>query len=345
MHALSTYSSTNILNPIDGYAMSDTENHAIAFGPVPSRRLGHSLGINNIPPKSCSYSCLYCQVGETRYPEIHRREYFSPQSILRAVQRRLDALQAAGQQVDYLTFVPDGEPTLDIHLGRTIELLKSTGKPIAVISNASLLWQASVRETLLAAEFVSVKVDSVDESTWRRLNRPHPDLKLDEILLGIESFARHYQGTLATETMLVNEVNDGESAVGEVAKFVSGLLPATAYLSVPTRPPADPSVRPPDTSIVTRAYEQFRTQGLDAELLTVELTEEFGVTGDLENDLLYTAAVHPLSRDAIAKMLARSGKDWSLVARLVDQGRLNEVEYQGRSFFIRSWSADRGQDY
>ncbi len=124
----------------------------IVFGPVPSRRLGRSLGINNIPPKHCSYSCIYCQVGPTAVPEIVPRAFYSPEEIVRQVARRLETARAQGEAVDYLTFVPDGEPTLDAHLAVAIDALKPLGLPVAVISNASLIWRPEVREILTHAD-------------------------------------------------------------------------------------------------------------------------------------------------------------------------------------------------
>jgi len=144
----------------------------LVFGPVPSRRLGRSLGINNIPPKHCSYSCLYCQVGSTKATEMRPGHFYKPESIYQAVCQHLDKLKATNETVDSLTFVPDGEPTLDAGLGKSIELLRGLNIKIAVISNASLIWQHEVREILKMADWVSLKVDSVDASIWRTINRP-----------------------------------------------------------------------------------------------------------------------------------------------------------------------------
>ena len=145
----------------------------IAFGPVPSRRLGRSLGINNIPPKVCTYSCAYCQLGRTIKMQVDRQPFYNPRKILMSVQDKVEKAREAGEPITYLTFVPDGEPTLDINLGREIELLKPLHLPIAVISNASLVWRPEVAAALAMADWVSLKVDTVDEQAWRRLNRPH----------------------------------------------------------------------------------------------------------------------------------------------------------------------------
>ena len=134
----------------------------IAFGPVPSRRLGHSMGINNIPPKICTYSCVYCQVGRTINMQVERKSFYKPEEVVQGVETKIREAKERGEPVDYLTFVPDGEPTLDINLGNEIELLKPLGIKIAVISNASLIWQEQVRDDLRKADWVSLKVASMN---------------------------------------------------------------------------------------------------------------------------------------------------------------------------------------
>ena len=164
----------------------------IAFGPIPSRRLGRSLGINNIPPKVCSYSCVYCQIGLTDLMSIERKEFYSPDEIFKEVSEKVKQLQNAGEHIDYLTFVPDGEPTLDINLGKEILLLKTLRIKTAVITNASLLWDEKVRNDLMNADWVSLKIDSVDEFIWHKVNRPNGKLILQEILSGIKIFASSF---------------------------------------------------------------------------------------------------------------------------------------------------------
>ena len=144
----------------------------IAFGPVPSRRLGRSLGINNIPPKVCTYACVYCQVGKTTRKQVDRTRFYAPEEIYTQVRRKVEKAQHQGESVDYLTFVPDGEPTLDVNLGNEIDILKSLGIKIAVITNGGLVWRKDVREDLAKADWVSFKIDSTSEKTWRRSQSP-----------------------------------------------------------------------------------------------------------------------------------------------------------------------------
>lgn len=307
----------------------------IAFGPVPSRRLGRSLGINNIPPKICSYACVYCQLGRTLKMISNRRAFYDPGEIRRAVQERVERTRAAGESIEYLTFVPDGEPTLDRHLGTEIEALKAVGLPVAVITNASLIWRRDVRDHLMGADWVSLKVDAVRDAVWRRINRPHGSLRLADVLRGALRFAREYRGRLVTETMLVAGVNDDEEKVGGVADFLALLKPAAAYLSIPTRPPAEVWVRPPGEPALNRAYHRLREKGLNVEYLIGYESNAFAFTGDVAEDLLSITAVHPMRRDAVGDFLGRAGADWTVVHRLVEEGELVETEYGDHLFYVR----------
>jgi wyosine [tRNA(Phe)-imidazoG37] synthetase (radical SAM superfamily) len=307
----------------------------IAFGPVPSRRLGRSLGINNIPPKVCTYSCVYCQLGRTIKMQVERSAFYEPEDILRDVQDKVKGAKEAGESIDYLTFVPDGEPTLDANLGREIELLKPLGIRIAVITNSSLIWREDVREGLMKADWVSLKMDSVREEVWRRINRPHGSLQLTSILDGALEFARAFKGELATETMLVEGVNEGDDHIREVAGFLARLRPATAYLAIPTRPPAEEWVQPPSEEVINRAYQIVSERVDRVEYLIGYEGNAFAFTGDAEEDLLSITSVHPMREEAVSEFLARARAEWSVVHRLIAQDQLVESKYDGLTFYMR----------
>jgi wyosine [tRNA(Phe)-imidazoG37] synthetase (radical SAM superfamily) len=307
----------------------------IAFGPVPSRRLGRSLGINNIPPKTCTYACVYCQLGRTIKMQAERRTFYEPEKILKDVEDKTAAADAAGERIDYLTFVPDGEPTLDVNLGREIELLRPLGFRIAVITNASLIWREDVREALMQADWVSLKVDSLVGETWRRIDRPHGKLELRSIIEGALEFAWAYCGQLVTETMLVEGVNDGAEQFREVAGFLARLKPATAYLAVPTRPPAENWVRSPKEAVINRAYQIFSEKLDQVELLIGYEGNAFASTGDVEENLLSITAVHPMREDAVNQLLTRAGSDWSVVHKLIADGQLVAETYGEQEFYLR----------
>ena len=307
----------------------------IAFGPVPSRRLGRSLGINNIPPKRCSYSCVYCQVGLTDLRGINPRPFFDPEIVVERVTERVAWCLAHGEPLDYLTFVPDGEPTLDANLGQEIRMLRPLGIPIAVISNGSLAWRPDVRDALREADWVSVKVDAVEERVWRRIDRPHPSLEPRAVLRGILELADGFRGTLVTETMLVEGVNDGTRSVEAVAGVLHDIDPSIAYLAIPTRPPAVAGVHSPDESVIARAYEQVSRRVRHVELLVEHEGDDFSSGDDVGRTILDTAAVHPLRRSAVDGLLERTGGAWDVMERLLRQGALVEVEHEGTTFYVR----------
>jgi wyosine [tRNA(Phe)-imidazoG37] synthetase (radical SAM superfamily) len=307
----------------------------LTFGPVPSRRLGRSLGINNIPPKACSYSCVYCQVGPTRATEIVPRKFYTPDQIYQEVEKHLLQTREMNARVDYLTFVPDGEPTLDSRLSESIERLRSLDIPVAIISNASLIWREEVRESLVKADWVSLKVDAIDENLWRRINRPHPSLDHQAILNGILAFASDFKGSLATESMIVKGLNDNDQTANDLASFLGKLGPDIAYLSVPTRPPAEKSVHAPDEAILNRVYQTISRKVENLELLTGYEGNAFASTGDVAEDLLSITSVHPMREEAVRKFLDKAGTHWHVVEQLIADEQLKMTEYEGRKFYVR----------
>jgi len=306
-----------------------------AFGPVPSRRLGKSLGVNNIPAKVCTYSCVYCQVGKTTTMPVERQAFYEPGDIFASVENLIAKARRKDEQVDFLTFVADGEPTLDRNLGREIGLLKTLGIPIAVISNSSLIWRPDVRKELSAADWVSLKVDSVDGTIWRRINCPNRALNLQKILDGIQEFAGYYTGQLATETMLIRSQNDSHEQIEKLVEFVAQLSNITAYLSVPIRPPAQKWVLPPTEEALIQAYQIFSSKIENVKLIIGNEGNSFGFSGNVEADLLNITAVHPMREAAVAALLRKAKSDWAVVERLIEKELLVKKEYQGEMFYAR----------
>jgi len=308
--------------------------HRIAFGPVPSRRLGQSLGINNVPRKHCTYSCVYCQLGATRRTQLGRRDFFRPQQVVEAVTRRVELLRGRGEQLDHLTFVPDGEPTLDVGLGEAIWDLRRLGVPIAVITNGSLLRDREVCSELAAADWVSVKVDAVDDSVWHRINRPDPGLDHGQVLDGLRAFASSFQGQLVTETMILAGVNDAPAEIEAIARFVGGLRPAAAQLNSPVRPPADPTQHAASHATLQEAGRVFAEEVERVELLGRGETGGFASVGRFESDLLGLTAVHPLREDQLIALVANSGGSWDAVERLLAEGCVVRREHGGERFYL-----------
>ena len=315
--------------------MSEHESPPRTFGPVPSRRFGQSLGLNTIPPKTCSYSCVYCQVGRTDHLTIGREPHCDPKELLADVRSVLEKLRDRKERVDFITFVPDGEPTLDCRLGDQLRLLRPLGTPLAVITNASLLSREDVRHDLALADRVSVKVDSVRHESWRRVDRPHGDLRLEDILNGVLQFSREFGGHMDTETMLVKGMNDSVDDLRPLAAFLEQVKPRRSYISIPTRPPAVDSIQPAEEDALVRAYSILDAAVDEVELLTGYEGTSVASTGDARTDLLAIAAVHPLRSDQVEALLDRCGSTWDVVEWLVRQRQLKEVAWQGQRFFVR----------
>ena len=309
----------------------------LAFGPVPSRRLGKSLGINNIPAKNCTYSCIYCQLGRTLNMMVERKAFYKPEEILKEVERKVKEATSRNERIDYLTFVPDGEPTLDINLGEEINLLKQIGIPVAVITNASLLWREDVEKDLMDADLVSLKVDAVSEELWRRINRPHKSLSLSKILGGVSNFTREFNHKIITETMLVEgiEYADEFEKIGEFLKELRSL--DKAYIAIPTRPPAEEWVKPATEETLNRAFQTFTEKlGVDrVEYLIGYEGNAFAFTGNVEEDLLSITAVHPMRKEAITEFLKKANADWKRVEKLLSENKLVELEYEGNKYYMR----------
>jgi wyosine [tRNA(Phe)-imidazoG37] synthetase (radical SAM superfamily) len=308
----------------------------IAFGPIPSRRLGRSLGVNNIPPKICSYSCVYCQVGLTDSLSIQRKEFYPTEEIVAEAFERVNQLKNSGEKIDYISFVPDGEPTLDINLGKIIRQLKPIGIKIAVITNSSLLWDKEVKEDLLLADWVSVKIDTVDEKIWHKLNRPYGKLDMQKVLNGIKNFRHSFRGTFVTETMLVNEINDDKESLVNTSKFIKEINPDKAYILVPTRPPVELFVKTPSEENLNMAYQIFNSEINKVELLTGSGETDFTYSSDAGKELVSILAVHPMSLEAVDTFLRKANESWSLIESLIHKDILKEVEYSGNKFLVKN---------
>jgi wyosine [tRNA(Phe)-imidazoG37] synthetase (radical SAM superfamily) len=291
----------------------------------------------------CSYSCVYCQLGKTSENIVERQAFYPLCDILNEVRRKVDKAVERNQGIDYLTFVSDGEPTLDINIGEEISVLKRIGFPVAVLTNASMLWKKDVRQDLLKADYVSLKIDSVSDGLWRRIDRPHKDLKLSAILKGIQDFAGSFKGTVVTETMLVDRL-DYANEFERIAVFLAELKKLNrAYIAVPTRPPTENWVKPAvqDVNVAFQVFSQ--KLGVDrVECLTGYEGNAFAFTGNVEEDLLSIMAVHPMRGDAVEEFLRKANTSWQIIETLLAADKLVECEYEGCRYYMRKLLAMRG---
>jgi wyosine [tRNA(Phe)-imidazoG37] synthetase (radical SAM superfamily) len=305
------------------------------FGPVPSRRLGASLGINNIPPKVCTYSCIYCQIGKTITLQRERQAFYEPDDLAREVKEKVNEIKKRDTKIDYLSFVPDGEPTLDINLGKIIERIRPLHIKIAVITNGSLIDRKDVREDLQKADLVSLKVDAATRKTWLRTDRPYKSLDLRAILDGMLGFKALFKGEIITETMLCKGMNDSDEEIRKIADFLKLLKPAKSYISIPTRPTAVKGILPASDEALNIAYQIFAQNVDNVEYIIGYEGNEFGFSGNVKEDLLSITSVHPMREEAVREYLKKAGADWRVITDLIKKGSLIELKYQGKNFYMR----------
>ena len=205
------------------------------FGPVPSRRLGLSLGVDLIPLKTCSYDCLYCQVGKTTCLTVEPRAFAPLAAVMKEVKRSLERISP-----DVVTFSGSGEPTLHSGIGEAIASVKAlSGLRVAVLTNGSLLWREEVRERLVAADVIMPTLSTTDEDIFRKIHRPHPGLLLDHVIQGLKSLREIYRGELDVEVVLLAGLNDGPRQLAELRKVLEDINPDRIQLNTVVRPPAD----------------------------------------------------------------------------------------------------------
>jgi len=302
------------------------------FGPVPSRRLGRSLGIDPVPLKTCNWNCVYCQLGRTRRWCRERQEFITPRTILNDLEKAL--AEHPAETIDWVTFVGGGEPTLHSGLGWLIRRAKErTNLPVAVITNGSLLSDPGVRDELFAADVVLPSLDAGTPNLYRRLNRPAPVFRFERQLEGLVRFGEQTPGRVWLEVMLVHGMNDNEAALHAIAACIDTVRPDEVHLMLPLRPAAEAWVRPPDAAAIERALSILgpRARVPDAGAGQVHL--QAGT--ELPTALLAVIARHPLREVEVLAAVdeGRSAEALRALQSLAAEGRARVIERHGERFW------------
>ena len=300
-----------------------------AYGPVPSRRFGRSVGISPIPEKTCSYSCIYCQLGRTSRMTIARQHFFPVDDILADIER---VVEANKHTIDYLTLVGDGEPTLSADLGDIIHACKTRFPyKVGVITNGSLLWMENVRNELSEADVVNISMVTSDPDVFKGMHRPHKGLSFDKIREGIQLFAATFPGRIWAEVMLVDNVNTDSGDLRELRKFLDKIQPSRTYIMTPTRPPAESWVRIPQPEKILMALSVC-----GGETVTQLEHGSFGLDEfkTAEEALSEISRRHPLRLNqarTIEAYFAQRSLD-----RLIAEGKFRIVDYQHHKYVLPS---------
>jgi wyosine [tRNA(Phe)-imidazoG37] synthetase (radical SAM superfamily) len=302
------------------------------FGPVPSRRLGRSLGIDPVPLKTCNYSCVYCQLGRTRPLARKRKAFFNVSDILAEVASTLD--QHESDVIDWITFVGSGETTLFSRLGSLIRFVKSISDlPVAVITNGSFLFLPKVRQELSAADAVLPSLDAGTETLYTKINRPHRDFSFGQHVRGLMEFRREYEGRLWVEVMLLGGVNDSSAALRDISAVLRRVEPDEIHISTPTRPPAEPWVELPSQDTLERAASIFGSAAKVLHPIEVELKTE--IDEELIDAVLTIVSRHPLQEAELVRNLVHLVPErvQETLTTLAEGGRIRLIERYGKKFW------------
>jgi wyosine [tRNA(Phe)-imidazoG37] synthetase (radical SAM superfamily) len=306
---------------------------AAVYGPVPSRRLGRSLGVDPIPFKTCNYSCVYCQLGRTAPRTVERRDFLAPEDILREVEEALNAARSGA--IDYVTFGGQGEPLLSASLGGLIRGVKRlTSLPIALLTNGSLVSRRDVREEISAADVVMPSVDAADQETFSRINRPAAGVRIADILDGLKAFRRDYTGELWIEVMMVKGLNDSESAVRSIARETQQIRPERIFLNVPIRPPAESWVEPPDETSLRRAAEILGQTATTCEISGGDFELECGLP--IVDAIIEILRRHPMAEGEVRQTVSRlaPGRTGEVIAALAHSEQVECRSRLGQIFWV-----------
>lgn len=309
------------------------------FGPVPSRRLGLSLGIDLLPAKTCSYDCLYCQVGRTTAKTIEPGDLCSLSGVFDELRETLERVTP-----DVITLSGSGEPTLHLHIDQVIQFVKArTDRKIVVLTNGSLLWREDVRAKVSGAHLIMPTLSTVVEETFQRIHRPHPDLRLPLILQGIKELRQTFKGELFLEVMLLAGLNDSEAEVEGLRKTIQEISPDRVQLNTVVRPPADGKALPLDRQRLEEIKSFF---GDVAEIIVDTRSKKTGGKGDPSAAVIVEMAKRrPVRVQDVALALnqpVRSAE--ALIKGLLIKGALTEQKHEGEAYFIaKTWSLGPGQ--
>lgn len=294
------------------------------YGPIPSRRLGRSLGISPIPKKTCNYGCVYCMLGNTNHMTNTREMFFPVQALL----DEFDIVLRDQIDFDVVSIVGDGEPTLYLGLGELIRgLRKRTSKPIAVITNGALLYDPIVRNELCLADIVLPTMDAYDEASFKKIYRPHKDLTFTKIMSGLQEFSKQFHGQLWLEILLMSGINDDDASIEAYAKWIASIRHDKIYLNTTLRPPTVASVKPVDHFRMLEIADRLSA-------IAIDLHSNNRYLSDITDDYQALKSIirrHPMNQHEITDFL-RSRKNPDVTAilrRLADDPAIDVVAYKG----------------
>jgi len=300
------------------------------FGPVPSRRLGRSLGIDLVPYKTCTFDCIYCDLGRTTHKTITRQAYVSSEEIQGELELNSSVLE---KKPDFITLSGSGEPTLNTDIGEIIRRIKEiTSTPVAILTNSSLLSLDEVRRDLSEADVVLPSLDAITPALFEYINRPHPSLRIEEIISGLIQFRKQYRGQIWLEVVFCRGINDDKEEIERLKGVIERIQPDRVQLNTPVRPPAEEFAYP----LTTTQLEEIRKKlGDKAEIISefgAPLGEEFNSVKDTE--ILNLIKRRPCTTEDISKALGlRIDEVVKHLDHLTKTGTIRYRMYEHRCYY------------
>jgi len=299
------------------------------YGPVPSRRLGYSLGVDIAPYKTCTLDCIYCQLGPTTKKTVRRSSFFEEEEILAQIRSAL----SSSPRIDFITFSGSGEPTLNKTLGLLIREIKKTSDiPVAVLTNSTLLTRAEVRKDLWAADLVVPSLDAATQEVFRRLNHPHPSLSVDAVIRGLIQFRRQFKGKIWLEILLVRGVNDSPAHLRKLREAAEKIHPDRIHLNTVVRPPAQRTARPLSLEEMRRAKAFF---GKKAEIVApFDRSEPAATQAGTEEAVMAAVRRRPMTLPDLAAVLGRHPNELlKVLDLLLKEKSIRIVHFKGEKFY------------
>ncbi|MFC1528651.1 radical SAM protein [Candidatus Latescibacterota bacterium] len=298
------------------------------FGPVPSRRLGLSLGVDIVPLKTCTLSCIYCQVGKTPNPTLTRREYIPVKEVLEELESHIKS----GVKTDWVTFSGSGEPTLNSGIGDILRGIKDmTDIPVCVITNGTLLWDPQVRRDISLADAVMPSLDSALEDSYSTLCRPHPDLKVGRIIEGLAQFKKEYQGMLWLEIMIVSGINDTPEELDALRNAVRKIKPDAVQLNTVARPPVEASAKPLTLKRLEEIKEYFG--GTTEIIASFKSNSKKSFPANIDDVREYLKRRPGKVEDISSALGIETEETEKIIRQLEDSGEIALKEYFGKRFW------------
>lgn len=302
------------------------------FGPVPSRRLGISLGVDLVPHKVCSLDCVYCECGATTKLTLDRKEYILYDRVI----KELDHYFTHNPDPDYITFSGSGEPTLNVRFGDVMEFIKQRKPdiPVAVLTNGTLLHQEQIRKELLKADVVLPSLDAATESTFRKLNRPHHDLNLEEYIRGLEQFRKEYSGKLWLEVLIIPGYNNDETNLNHLKAAFQKIQPDKIQLNTLDRPGTMDDLSAADQAELQRIVDFWQLDNVEIITKPPERKDIKSYRKDKETAILETISRRPCTLEDLAKILGLHANEVNKYLSVLEaEGKVKTVSQKRGIFY------------